>query len=279
MNKKLLIFISIFTFTVSLWGDDIGEIANKIMSEGKFLYRLEMASWHGTDLFLERYNNRDNIGGYFSYSSRDSTMCVFFSKTEDPKIIGVVSFDETYAINKATVALMERDFNSIESDLYTIRQKALQEIYTDTLFRHYENANLNLIPLIYNGEKKVYILTGPQQSGVVLFGNDYLLIFDDYNNLKIKKRLHNNLIPIEYGNDEEKQIVATIHSHVPGTGDFITPTDICTLMLYSKYAKWETHYVVSDNYICIWDCEKNDLVIMTREAWENINEEVSQDKK
>jgi hypothetical protein len=38
-----------------------------------------------------------------------------------------------------------------------------------------------------------------------------------------------------------------MHSHLPETGDFITPTDICTLMPYEKFANWKTHNVVSKN--------------------------------
>ena len=30
-------------------------------------------------------------------------------------------------------------------------------------------------------------------------------------------------------------------------------TDICTLMLYEKFAKWKQHNVVSKNYLNIWN--------------------------
>jgi hypothetical protein len=64
------------------------------------------------------------------------------------------------------------------------------------------------------------------------------LTFDKDNNLISKKQLHKNIIPIEYGKEEEGiTIESTIHSHLPETGDFITATDICTLMLYGKIAK------------------------------------------
>jgi len=107
-------------------------------------------------------------------------------------------------------------------------------------------------------------LTGPQQNGVVIFGNDYLLMFDNENNLISKKQLHKNIIPINYGGKEEegKEIEGTIHSHLPETGDFITATDICTLMLYEKFAKWKQHNVVSKNYLNIWNCLTDQLVVL-----------------
>ena len=43
----------------------------------------------------------------------------------------------------------------------------------------------------------------------------------------------------------------TIHNHQEETGDFITATDICTLMLYEKFAKWKNHIVVSKKYMSI----------------------------
>jgi hypothetical protein len=69
------------------------------------------------------------------------------------------------------------------NQVYTFRLnyrtiKALAEINSDKMFKTYENSNLNLIPLINGAERKVYVLTGPTQNGVVLIGNDYLLTFD-----------------------------------------------------------------------------------------------------
>jgi hypothetical protein len=114
------------------------------------------------------------------------------------------------------------------------------------------------------------VLTGPKEDGVVIFGNDYLLKYNDKNELLNKKQLHKNIISINY-NTGDTVVIATMHTHLQETGDFITATDICTLMLYEKFAKWEQHYVISNNYISIWDCNKNSLVILTKQAWDNIN--------
>jgi len=67
-----------------------------------------------------------------------------------------------------------------------------------------------------------------------------------------------------------------MHSHLPETGDFITATDICTLMLYEKFTTWKTHYVISKNYVSIWDCKKDDLVILTMQAWKRIIDDQKQ---
>jgi len=270
--KNILVLVSLLITSITLFGqEDLGNISDSIAAEGLRLYKSEMASWYGTDIFLEKHKNRDNIGGYFSYSDNSIAKCIFFSKGDTSKVIGTISFDTSYNVNTAQVDLAEREFTNNEKQLYTIRRIALRTINSDTLFKTYKNTNLNLIPLISNGQKKVYVLTGPEQNGVVIFGNDYLLNFNDNNELVDKKQLHKNKISLNYGNKSDTTVVGTMHTHLPETGNFITATDICTLMLYQKFAKWQQHYVMSKNYVCIWDCNKNILAILTKYAWDNIN--------
>lgn len=274
MGRILTIILTLVT--VCLYGQkDPTKEAQPIVAEGKLLYKSEMASWYGTDLFLETYKNRENIGGYFSYVENDITKCIFFSRSDKPIVIGTISFDSTYNIKTAKTDLLEREFSTYENDLYVIRKLAMNEVKSDTLFKTYKNTNLNLIPLIKGNEKKVYILTGPQNDGVVIFGNDYLLTFDKNNKLIEKKQLHKNIIPIHFGEKEEegKEIEGTIHSHLPETGDFITATDICTLMLYARFANWKTHNVVSKKYLNIWNCETNQLVVLPMDVVKKINKD------
>ena len=241
-----------------------------IIEEGFRLYKSEMTSWNGSDLFLEKYKKRNNIGGYFSFSEDGLNKCVFFSKNENPKVIGTITFGDNFE-KSATVNLEERDFTQIELELYSLRREALAIIRQDTLFKKYENTNLNIIPLLDKKENKVYVLTGPTQNGVVIFGNDYLLTFGKKNNLTSKKSLHKNIIPIEYNQNEEVEI--SMHSHLSETGDFITATDICTLMLYGKFTGWKQHNVVSEKYLNSWNIKTNQLFIVTMDVVRKINED------
>jgi hypothetical protein len=274
--RKTLTFILLTLVNFSVFGQkDPTKEAESIVVEGKLLYRSEMASWFGTDLFLEKYKNRDNIGGYFSYLEKDISKCIFFSRSENPKVIGTISFDSTYNIANATTDLSEREFSKKENDLYAIRKIALSELKSDTLFKMYKNMNFNLIPLINGKEKKVYILSGPQKDGIIIFGNDYLLTFDKNNKLTLKKRLHKNMLQFQYGGKEEngEKVEGAMHSHLPETGDFITATDICTLMLYEKFAKWKTHNVVSEKYLNIWNCETDQLIVLPMETVDKISKD------
>jgi len=280
MSKTLIFILTLLS--ISVFGQkNPTEEAQPIVAEGKLLYKSEMASWYGTDVFLERYKERENIGGYFSYSKNDTSKCVFFSRSENPIVIGTISFDSSYAVAKAKVDLTERLFTQVENDLYQIRKIALTELQTnvDGLFKFYENTNPNIIPLINGKEKKVFILTGPQQNGVVIFGNDYLLTFDKNNKLVSKRQLHKNIISIEYDNvKEDMKVEGAMHSHSQETGEFITATDICTLMLYSKFAKWKTHNVVSKKYLNIWNCETDQLTVVPMSTINNIEKDQEERK-
>ena len=273
MRKYVLVILLVVTAVISM-AQTPADLTLPIVEEGKRLYRSEMASWYGTDLFLENYKDKAKIQGYFSYTQNGYSTCVFYSKGDHPVIIGEVIFDSTYNTNSAKISLTERPLSPLEAEIHVLREVTLKEISTDTsLFKTYNNTSLNLIPLISETERKVYVLTGPKNNRVVIFGNDYLLTFDNNNALISKKQLHKNLIPIYYGEKEQngKEVEGTIHTHLPETGEFITATDICTLMLYEKFAKWKRHNVVSKNYLSIWDCQKDQLAVVPMSTIEKIN--------
>lgn len=268
-----LILICTLIISVNLRAqEDLNEQAKPIVAEGKLLYRSEMASWYGTDIFLEKYPNRQNLGGYVSYPFGALTRCVFISRADEPKVIGTITFDSTYSVKTATVDLTERVMNDIEREFFALRKAAIQVVNTDTLFKSYKNTNLNVIPLLDGSQKRVYILTGPVKNGIVIFGNDYLLTFDQQNNVLTKKALHKNIIvtSLEDFDAKGQTMIGGMHNHLPETGAFITPTDICTLMLYGRSAGWEHYFVMSEKIYNIWNCKTNQLLVLTKEAYERI---------
>jgi hypothetical protein len=275
--KKSLTIIIFFIITLIAFGQkQIGKETSAIVAEGKLLYKSEMASWYGTDIFLDKYKDKaDDVGGYFSYLENNIAKCIFFSNDDNPKVIATITFDSTYNVNIAQIDGNEREFTTYENDLYTIRKKTLKEVNSDTLIKMYKNTNINLVPLINNNEKKVYILTVPENNGIVIFGNDYLFTFDKNNNLVSKKQIHKNIIVNEYskGQESEIELKEALHTHLASTGKFITSTNICTLMLYENFAKWEKYYVISDEYVSIWNCKTNKLTVITREVWDKMNKD------
>lgn len=186
MIKKLLVVILTFYMFPAIGQEKEKEA---VLKEGMLLYNSERASWHGTDIFLAKFpEKREKIGGYFSYSVGKVHTCLFFDNETSPNVLATIEFNDSFVVEAAEVNSSSRKLNALETNLYTIRQKALTLARNDTLFKSYDNTNLNFIPVITaNGNKKVYALTGPSKMGVVIFGNDYLIEFDNKITLNLKK--------------------------------------------------------------------------------------------
>ncbi|MDP9081947.1 MAG: hypothetical protein M3O71_31420 [Bacteroidota bacterium] len=276
MVKRLLI---LFTLLASIsycfaQRERLDRITDSISNEGKALYRSEWASWYGTDIFVAKCPEiRKHSGGYFSYETADNLVNLFFSKDAEPVVIATITFGKDFNSENYKLDTLPRKLNKTEYEYYAIRTAALKRSQTDTTFKHFKNTSLNMIPLVQKDVKKVYALTGPDVNGVVIFGNDYLINFNKGDEITSVKTLHKNIIPIYIKTDSGKTAVETMHSHLPETGDFITATDICTLMLYENSTGWKRHSVISKNDISIWDCKKNTLLILTMEAWKRIEDD------
>ncbi|SHK54034.1 hypothetical protein [Epilithonimonas mollis] len=269
--KKLYNILFLFFLTTGISAQNLEKIAQEITDEGIMLYRSEMASWYGTDIFLANYKNRENIGGYFSYIDDGIPKCIFFSKSK--RVIGTIAFPTNYKPENANIDLSERDFTSTENEYATIRHAALERVKKDTIFKYYNNTDFNLIPIIKKDVRKVYVLTGPKQNNIVLFGNDYLIDFNKKNEIKKVQRLHKSLITQKITDEKVGKTVSGIHSHILEDWPYMTPTDICTLMLYQNLTNWESYNVVNKKYLSIWNNKTNQLVIMLTDVVRKINDD------
>lgn len=271
--KSLVTLTLLILTTVSGVGQSkIEKLKNEVIAEGFLLYQSEKASWHGGDFFLEKFTDRSKIGGYVSYTDGINPKCVFISKEDNNKVIGTVTFDSNFNLKNVTTDLTERPASDLEKEYFDLRVKAYDRINNDTIFKHYKNTNYNIVPLISGKEKRVYVLTASTENGKIVIGNDYLIKFNAKGEVKKTERLHQGMLFFEVG-DKENQIVGAVHNHLPGFNELITPTDICTIMLYQDYTKWERHTVISKKYVSFWDCKKKELVVITTEAWEKITKD------
>jgi len=271
---RLLILLPAFVFSALITVAQDYSINDSITEEGNRLYRSELTSWLGTDVFLQNFKGIEKIiGGYFSYEDRNRYTCVFFGKGAEPQVIGTVTFDTTFNTQTAQAKEVTRAFTTLEKRYFDLRKTALIQVSNDTMFKNYENTRLNLVPLVSAGENRVYVLTGTSMSGVVLLGNDYLLRYSPSNQLLTKTALHNNILPLQTNEEEEgKEVMGSMHTHIGNTSEYITATDICTLRLYGRFTKWKQHIVISEKFVSIWDMEKNRLVIIPKAAWDGMQE-------
>ncbi|TFF40109.1 hypothetical protein [Mucilaginibacter psychrotolerans] len=276
MLKTILTSIMLFIcFAIAFAQDkepdraEVDRLTDSVIAEGKALFRSEWASWHGTDIFFERFKERENqIGGYVSYETADNLINVFYTKGDKPQTMGIITFGKDFNIQNYQLDTVARPLNAIEMDLYTLRAAAFKALHTDTTFKMYLNTDFNVIPFINKGVKRVYILTSPKALRVVALGNDYQLTVDNNNQITSVKRIHNTLISTD---TKGQKGMTLMHTHLIGKDEIMSATDICTLMLYEKENDLKQAYVMSKKYVSIWDCEKDTLIVLTKQAWDRIN--------
>jgi hypothetical protein len=272
INFMKNIFAVLFIlFAISFQAQNLEKLSKEINEEGTALYRSEMASWYGTDIFRANYEHMENVGGYFSYIDEFVPKCIFFSK--ENKVLATIAFPTNYNPENAKLDLKERDFTLTETDYFTIRQNALARIKTDTIFKSYKNTSFNIVPLIKENVKKVYVLTGPSVDNVIVFGNDYLITFNNKNEVKDVEKLHNSMIAQDIYDEKVGKTISGIHSHVIENWQTITPTDICTLMLYQNLTNFGSYITISKKFTSIWN-SNNNIVIMKTEDYKKMTENI-----
>ncbi len=262
-----ILLISIFILS-SIGGFSKNPNPEKVLELGKDMYKIEKASWHSTDHFLENYSQmRDSISGYLSYIGNDKYVySIFFSKKNNNRILARYKFNANLDKQPVSIDIDNHKATDNEKILIAIRQDAINRFYenSDTFFKFYENTSYNFIPIISNKKKTVFVITAPTKHGNVIIGNDYKLTYKKNNEFGKKEKLHNSIIYLPYKNSKS-QITTTMHSHV--ISDIIDPTDICTLLLYREFVEWKQHVVISKKYVSIFDMAKERIVVMDKEDY------------
>jgi hypothetical protein len=255
-RNPVLIFLTLLLLNINVWGQvktqsELDVIADKISEEALKLYRSEFTSWNGTDLFLAAYKeSMDSLGGYFSYSTDSNYHCIFYSTSESPEVIGDVIFSNGYILSYTSTNLLKRPFTETERAYHLLKTRTSKLVKEDSLFRYYEGTNFNFIPLIEPGNVRVYAVTSSNKGGVAYLGNDYLIRFNDSLHVIAREKLHESLIKIE--RSSEPAGGGTIHTHLDEYSPFMTPTELCTIMLYKEIINMRSLVVVSRYYTVIW---------------------------
>ncbi len=243
-----------------------------ILAEGLKLYQSERASWVATDLMLATTIDRSQIGGYLTYFRGDSVCTVFWAKGSTggagtPLIGSYVFLSQDVRVETSHFQPVGA-FTTTEARLFGIRQAALDKINADrNEFPVPANTSLNLDLLDGPAGTRVYVLTGPQQAGIVPIGNDHLLTFDKSGRLTATERLHSTYLPMSQS-IEQKEIKEMFHTHLPAH-PYITATDICNSLLYPPPGCTQL-VVMSQDYVSFFNLEKKQLLILTRKAYERI---------
>src|SRR6478735_2281759 len=108
-------FTTVFSQVKYYSREIIDKKADSITNEGKMLYRSEWTSWHGTDIFLEKFKTKQSeIGGYLSYETPTCSNNVFFAKGEDPDVLVTIRFGKEQNSAVYTLDTNARKLNANE---------------------------------------------------------------------------------------------------------------------------------------------------------------------
>ncbi len=261
---------------------DLAKKDAEIVAEGKKLYYLQMATTLGLESFMQLPNDViKNALGYFAYQEGKFYKCVFFNHLGDAQIVSTISFDSSFNKLRTAINTTLRPMTEAEKNLYFMRQRSLDEIKADTaFFKIYTNTSTIILPMIDNNERRVFVLTKSEDPASVIFGNDYVLNFDRTNYMSAKKAIHNDIIIIDCvakNSEEDEDLSAIMHKHEGESGEFITATDVCALLMNEKKAGWLHHVVKSQNYVSVWFCDTDELETMPVKKWNKYNKAEEKD--
>jgi len=271
MNKLLLLTIASVISASAQAQSALDKKAKEVLAEGKQLYRMETANRQAPALFKQKYKGKEKPAGNFTYVEKDEVRCIFYGKDAANTVLGTIIIDTALDFAHAIVDVTARKLTSRENSLYEMYTAATTAIKTDSFFKKYDNSSMAALPMIADGEKKVYIMSFPASNGTITLGNDYLLTFSDNNTISSRKKLHKDMVTLaKDGRNANGGGGYTMHTHVQEGDGLILPTDLCTLMLYKTTGKWSQHYVISRNHVCIWDKDNNELSVLTLEEWQDM---------
>jgi hypothetical protein len=258
--KKLMFSLLLLLVVGNAIAQDIQTKIKPVIEEGKQIFQIEMANRMAPKLFKAKYKGKEKASEHISYLESNSVRSVFFTKGEKPKVLGSILFDASFEEDNIMSEFTERELSVKEIEISKLKSAASKMLQDASSFNALPNTSFSIVPLMPNGENKVFILSIPKEEGTVLFGNDYVLNFDNKFNLTSKEALHRTLASVTYtpgaGRENDQK---SSHTHVATNGDLVTSTDIATLLLFQKPTGWSQHTFIAENYIFFWSYVSNEL--------------------
>lgn len=293
--KCLYLFAFALILSPCAWSQKASQkTADKILEEGQVLYTLEMANVTSLDVFYDKEYDPKLAKGYFSFFDKDTIKTIFYREIDTAsamfkandslkKLIKdrfdllIVSKTMRYLnknINKQKVYVFENDrkITDYEKKLFDIRFKIFKLFNDDpVMFVKYEKSNLSIVIRDHKKHFEAWVTNVFSDLSFVPVGNDYWFKFDKEGNLLEKKVLHKKLIPLDpmYYGKKNDEVKATYHNHKGEEAEeFITPTDVCVLLLFKPSLKWDMHYVYGEKYVSVFNLYKNTLSIIDKKTFE-----------
>lgn len=256
---RYLTFLTFVLTVPELFGQiNLRQIEKEVIDEGLYLYRHERASWKSTDLLTDSHKQLST--GYFTYEKDDTIKSIYFDKEKKLAIVQF-HFIKTDSIEIDLFNTIEnKELTSYETILMNVRNHAhgISSVFYST-FGIPEGINPNIIIKERANDFYVYSIPGTYLENLIPIGGDYWFTYTKQGKSIKFELIHRNLIPFEAKG--EKEIKQTVHQHKDKSNKYMTPTDICTLLLNRDYIEWDIHEVVSKTFISTFNLRTIKLTI------------------
>lgn len=213
---------------------NVGDEIAFSLKEAMILYFYETTAWHGSDNAAEAIGTIEDVADYIVYEKEDSIFMILFYDVKESECVLSQVFDFKMA-QVGDLDTLRRPLTDNEKNLITMRGKLYQQIDENNKDEYkiaeYENSSLNNVLIPIESGYKLYLMRGTPQKNVIPFGGDYLFVADGNGDITGWKKFHTGLIPAFTEVDGNPiDDTSLIHSHV--IYPFMSPTEICTFMLY-----------------------------------------------
>ena len=274
IRKTLLAILALLTATAIHAQDmpplppaeQLKAINDSIISEGTRLYHLERLSWVSTDKCLE-HHPIEQIGGYAIYAPSDSVLSAFYADHD-----GNCIFEFRLNMSNGNELIINKKRLLTPTELAVLQEKTMMtdmvKLYADSIrYLSSEIGSFNYDVMRVNDHTlRLYILQGTSMNGIIPFGNDYSLDFDERDHSVTFRRYHRSFVPSQI----TEHTRSTIHSHLKNN-PYITATDICNFLLYGagKGKMMDTFIVASTAYNCmfIYSLSKNSIEAISHDEF------------
>ncbi|MEP2668686.1 MAG: hypothetical protein ABJH04_06820 [Cyclobacteriaceae bacterium] len=245
MKNTFLLILAVQAFC--LFGQDLEQVSNEILQDGIQMYRNERASWISTDYIPEK--DKSLVNGYFTYFNGENFISIYF----DPSNKNAVYKFTFQPMGEIDIEMLKTEQNipltKMELGILKVRKKAVGlSVMWYKQFGYTQIVNPNVIIHKTSPQYEVYVIPGAKIPDLIPIGGDLRMTFKSDGELDKIDAIHNNLIPFE-AETSGKVYLSHEHKGRRLEKEYITSTDICTLLLYRDYVMEEKHTVVHRKFI------------------------------
>ena len=255
LRPDIILSLIILIITSSVFSQSVNEnLVKNISVEGEQLYKLELLTWESSSYIYE-HADMSILRGFVAYYEGGAYHCIYWNGAYDNlEVIHTFSVLNPEAIEHMQVDNTPRKLSPHEQILYDTKMQAMLEIRGNPeYFTAPPDALLSVQFIEDKNQLKAYVFPSISGKGIIPLGSDYKMIFNTKSQLLSKSKIHSKYITIStHGEPDEEGKLKTFQSTKGGSPNYISPTTICNLLLYSNHPEIHEHHVISDRYLSFY---------------------------